>query len=102
MLFVETLRITNETIRFWACNTPCVINIATQQQLIWIGKVACTPEKKIQQKRFMSWTSNPRKPDHPQILPRNTYGATHEIIPTSSPHHRRRLISGQTKQHGAV
>jgi hypothetical protein len=46
LLLVETYRITNETIRFWACNTPCVLNIATQQQPNWIGKVARMPEEK--------------------------------------------------------
>jgi hypothetical protein len=86
MLLVETYHITNETIRFWACNTPCILNIATQRQLNWIGKVARMPEEKIQRQLLMSWTSNPRKPGRPQISPRTTYAqAIHEIIPTSSP-----------------
>jgi hypothetical protein len=47
MLLVETYPLTNKTIRFWVCYTPCVINIATQRQLNWIGKVACMPEEEI-------------------------------------------------------
>jgi hypothetical protein len=53
MLLVETYRVTNETIRFWACNTPCMINIAAQRQ--------------VQQRLLMSWTSNPRIPGRPHI-----------------------------------
>jgi hypothetical protein len=44
------------------------------------------PEEKIQRQLLMSWTSNPRKPGSPQILPRTTYAQViHKIIPTSSP-----------------
>jgi hypothetical protein len=64
MFLVESYQITNKIIQFWALNTPCVINIATQQQLNWIGRVAHVPEEKIQQQLLMSWTSNPRQPVH--------------------------------------
>jgi hypothetical protein len=43
-------------------------------------------ETKIQRQLLMSWTSNPRKPGHPQISLRNTYAqAIHELIPLCDP-----------------
>jgi hypothetical protein len=94
MLLVETNHITNKTIQFWAC----ILNIATQRQLNWIGKVARMPEEKIQRQLLMSWTSNPRKPGRLQISPRTTDAqAINKIIPPAAPS-KAPLINGQQRQ----
>ena len=70
---VETYRIKNSTIHQWFCNIPCIIDIAKMSQLDWIRKVTRMEEMRIQRQLLMSWTSKPRKIEHPQISPRNTH-----------------------------
>jgi hypothetical protein len=86
MILVEAFQITNEIIRHWCCDMPCILNTATKRQLDWIGQIARMPETTVQKRLFMSWTNHPRKTGRPQISPRNTYAqAIHCIIPLCDP-----------------
>ena len=86
MFLVETFQLTNEIIRHWCCNMPCILDIITKRQLDWIGQVARMPESKVQKQLCMSWTHHPRKVGRPQISPRTTYAqAIHAIIPLCDP-----------------
>ena len=55
-------------------------------QLKWIGKVITLQPTKLPRQLIASWTSNPRKPGHPQMSYCQSYGRTLEqVFPTINP-----------------
>jgi len=82
MFHVEAFSITNEQVRSWFCNSPCIIDMMIKRQLGWIGKVARMEPSRMPKMLLNSWIHHPRKPGRPQISYRNTYAqAIATILP---------------------
>jgi hypothetical protein len=71
---VQSYKITNLQVRKMFCKAPCIIDIATKRQLLWIGKIVrMDPTTNLPRKLLVAWINKSRKIGRPQFTFKNTY-----------------------------